>query len=183
MQKISAKTENPDLLADIDDFHRKFMFEPRYPGQPLDPQLTAFRVRFIAEELHELTTALKKSHVPEILDAIVDILYVAAGTAWLLGLPLAEAWERVHATNMKKVRAKRPSDSKRGSEWDVVKPPGFSGKAAQEKNPRSSAWVFDRKVSSFSMSLEMAWTPVRKARPAGPLPLATSRAEMVTART
>ncbi len=36
-----------------------------------------------------------------------------------------ELWSDVQRANMSKVRAERPSDSKRGSVWDVVKPAGW----------------------------------------------------------
>jgi predicted HAD superfamily Cof-like phosphohydrolase len=42
-----------------------------------------------------------------------------------MGLPFDELWKQVHAANMRKVRAEVPSDSKRGSTFDVVKPPGW----------------------------------------------------------
>lgn len=42
------------------------------------------------------------------------------------GLDFNEAWSRVQRANMAKVRTARPEDSKRGSGFDVVKPPGWT---------------------------------------------------------
>lgn len=42
------------------------------------------------------------------------------------GYNFAGAWKEVHAANMKKVRALRPDDSKRGTAYDVVKPDGWT---------------------------------------------------------
>jgi predicted HAD superfamily Cof-like phosphohydrolase len=59
------------------------------------------------------------------LDALVDLAYVVLGTAYLHGFRFNEAWRRVHAANMAKVRAERAEQSARGSTFDVVKPPGW----------------------------------------------------------
>lgn len=40
-------------------------------------------------------------------------------------LPFYMAWDRVHAANMRKVRATAEEQSKRGSKLDVIKPPGW----------------------------------------------------------
>lgn len=69
------------------------------------------------------------------LDGLVDLLYILAGTVRFFGFHTAgptgvrfhEAWRRVQQCNMRKVRAARPADSKRGSGFDVVKPEGWVG--------------------------------------------------------
>lgn len=58
-------------------------------------------------------------------DALIDLAYVVLGTAHLQGFDFEEGWRRVHAANMSKVRARRKSDSKRKSKFDVVKPEGW----------------------------------------------------------
>jgi predicted HAD superfamily Cof-like phosphohydrolase len=66
------------------------------------------------------------SHMAQALDGLVDLVYVALGTAYLHGFDFREAWRRVHFANMNKVRASQDgSDSKRGSSYDVIKPPGW----------------------------------------------------------
>ena len=143
-------SKTPDMVKDIREFHEKFGLE--YNGKPrtLPPELAEFRRRFLEEELSEfksdsyraeyfaamlnsgaptdqiidflnrITTGLEGS-----LDALVDLVYVALGTAYLQGFDFAEAWRRVHEANMKKVRVERKEDSKRGSTFDVVKPEGW----------------------------------------------------------
>lgn len=134
-------------LKDIEDFHKKFGIA--YEGKPraLPEDLRLFRTNFKEEELGEYAShgyqlAVKLSgnpnvvfdradithHIEEQLDALVDLLYVALGTVHLQGFgPIFdEAWRRVHERNMAKVRAQADaSDSKRGSSFDVVKPPGW----------------------------------------------------------
>ena len=128
-------------VADIEEFHEKF--DLIYDGRPraLPRDLQKFRQKFLSEELGEYFShvdlayrALEVSfldeaeithHLEEMLDGLVDLVYVAVGTAYLHGFDFAEAWRRVHAANMTKVRAQSAAHSKRGSTHDVVKPPGW----------------------------------------------------------
>lgn len=59
------------------------------------------------------------------LDALVDLVYVALGTAALQGFDFEEAWRRVHASNMLKTRHSSTNPGKRNSRYDVVKPAGW----------------------------------------------------------
>lgn len=81
---------------------------------------------------------LTKIDLENALDALIDLEYVLLGTAIMMGFysppPIgtskrgtifAEAFQRVHNANMKKVKAVRAEDSKRGSTFDVVKPKGW----------------------------------------------------------
>jgi predicted HAD superfamily Cof-like phosphohydrolase len=111
------------MFEDIKDFHQRFKLT--YEGGPrqLPPDLRSFRVRFLVEELTEYILADK---LEDQLDGLVDLVYVALGTAYLHGFDFDTAWQRVHMANMLKRRAQRPSDSKRGSvEYDIVKPEGW----------------------------------------------------------
>ena len=116
---------SPDFMEDIRDFHRKFGLH--YAGGPrqLTLHLAEFRTKFMQEELDEYGIATAKRDLEGQLDALVDLVYVAMGTAYQQGFDFDEAWRRVHAANMQKVRAERPADSKRGSGFDVVKPSGW----------------------------------------------------------
>ena len=137
------KPFNP--IEDIEEFHRKFGLE--YDGKPraLSTSLQSFRNKFLHEELAEYMghtgmiarvlyeelsiepdSASVTHHLEEMLDGLVDLVYVALGTSYLHGFDFAEAWRRVHAANMTKVRARVKSDSKRGSTHDVVKPQGWT---------------------------------------------------------
>lgn len=150
---ILDSEEVPDMVRDIELFHQKFGLT--YVGRPraLPPELSEFRRKFLKEELDEYKTATHRAeyHVallqtqlsmPGIydvydpdqvaeqlehaLDGLVDLVYVAIGTAYLHGFNFREAWRRVHEANMKKVRAERAVDSTRGSTFDVIKPPGWT---------------------------------------------------------
>ena len=114
-----------DVMHDIRRFHEKFGLAYNGPPRDLEGELARFRLDFLDEELGELNHAYADDRPEEVLDALVDLCYVAIGTAYLHGYDFSEAWSRVHAANMSKVRAESASDSKRGSAFDVVKPEGW----------------------------------------------------------
>lgn len=122
-----------DPVQDIEDFHKKF--EQAYEGGPrvLPKDIQEFRSKFMREELDEYEAAVDDlSEVGEntadmalAFDALIDLVYVALGTAHLHGFDFREGWRRVHAANMSKVLAKSADESKRGYALDVVKPVGW----------------------------------------------------------
>lgn len=111
------------MFLDIVAFHEKFGLAYPYLPRNLPEDLNRFRMDFMHEELFEYSQAWKMA---DKLDALVDLAYVVLGTAYLHGFNFEEAWRRVHEANMKKVRAERSEDSKRGSTFDVIKPPGWT---------------------------------------------------------
>tara|TARA_R100000808_G_C2096925_1_gene115351 strand:- start:336 stop:791 length:456 start_codon:yes stop_codon:yes gene_type:complete len=114
------------LIRDIDAFHKKYGFKKNDKVSiPDDNELVNFRTSFLLEELAEYTQAITKKDTAAALDALVDIVYIALGTAWLFNLPFEKAWEEVQKANMKKIRAKSKS-KKRGTSFDVVKPKGWT---------------------------------------------------------
>lgn len=121
----SARTN----FEDVGDFHTKFGLPTSFkPGPPpsYDGDLLEFRRKFLLEEYEEFCEAIDEGDDAKAFDALLDLTYVAMGTAHLLGYPWQEGWQRVQAANMSKVRARNDgSDSVRGSAFDVVKPPGF----------------------------------------------------------
>lgn len=172
-----------NIQHDIQQFHNKFGI---LPNQDIDFKLRYARLLEELNEFDEATTPWDK------LDAIVDAVYIAAGTIYLYGdkhnalcalgysfnipflmdvavpppeknptLPnlrwlviensvdqhvmgcwylitnllswcamnrwdFPEAWERVQAANMAKVRASSAADSKHGSAQDIIKPAGWT---------------------------------------------------------
>lgn len=118
-------TDAPNLFGDVAEFHRKFGLEYAGPPRELDSGSSSFRREFMREELVEYIDAAIDGDKAKQLDALVDLIYVALGTAYLQGFDFNEAWRRVHAANMLKIRAEKKEDSKRGSTYDVVKPEGW----------------------------------------------------------
>lgn len=113
---------SPDMMADVVAFHGKFGLTMGRSPRRLTRRKAVERINFLAEELAELKTAVFNKDLPGQADALVDIVYVALGTAAMMGLPWGELWDDVQRANMAKVRGV----GKRGNLEDVVKPPGWA---------------------------------------------------------
>lgn len=147
-------SRNPDMMADIVAFHEKFGLTYSGPPRVLPTELANFRINFMQEELNEYVDAEaelgafvndagildvgRDQHIDYLLeqelDALVDLGYVQLGTAYLQFGPKVfyEAWRRVHAKNMQKIRKLKTAeddghkDSGRAAQYDVVKPNGWT---------------------------------------------------------
>lgn len=142
-----SRSSSIDFMDDIRQFHEKFGLTPtdgEFGPHVLDEKQQRFRIKFLFEELLEYCKAV--GYVPTVIgntfslelaqdhsnepadafDALIDLVYVALGTAYLHGFPFAQGWQRVQAANMQKVKAASADDSKRGYKNDIVKPPGWT---------------------------------------------------------
>lgn len=141
------------LIDDVMVIHKKM-------GAPL-PKGTDYthaihRMNFLLEELTELTEAcgliigvknVNGKDIPqvfeitgsstfneeEIIDGLVDLIYVAIGTGIYFGYHnsigdktlLEIAWDRVQRANDKKLPVESQKESKRGVRFDLKKPEGW----------------------------------------------------------
>jgi predicted HAD superfamily Cof-like phosphohydrolase len=123
------------MINKVQLFHAKF-------GLPLgkddvlsnDKHAQEFRVKFLQEELDELKEALDACDRVKAFDALLDLTYVAYGTALFMGVTPGmwhAGMDAVQKANMAKVRVARAEDSKRGSTFDVRKPEGWVGPEAR----------------------------------------------------
>lgn len=118
-----------DEMEDLRAFYAKF-------GQRVQPSPSLCagtkrlgeRAAFMQEELDEFKKGLQYSDINEMADALIDLVYVAKGTALELGIPWEELWQDVQRANMAKVIGK----TKRGIEVDVAKPLGWIGPKTSE---------------------------------------------------
>lgn len=116
-------------FLDVGLFHEKMGLpntachppEPR----PIDPAFIDFRVKFMDEEVQEFVEAANRNDHAGMLDALIDLTWVAMGTAHQLGYPWGAAWALVYQANMLKQRAPTAVHSKRNSSFDVIKPAGW----------------------------------------------------------
>lgn len=90
---------------DVAAFHRRFGQGYDGPPRVLPPEMLDFRSGFLHEELREFDHAVAIGDQAKLLDALVDLTYVAIGTADLMGSDFDEAWRRVHVANMAKIPA------------------------------------------------------------------------------
>ena len=105
-----------DFFKDVGDFHAKFGLDhvmcnreetcasPGPDPRQISAELREFRLIFLEEELNELRQAYADQDLPGIADALVDLVYVALGTAHLHGFPFDELWAVVQEANMAKER-------------------------------------------------------------------------------
>lgn len=132
------------VFRDIELFHEKFSLPPTTnPNHSLSKEVLRFRILFMLEELLEYCQAVGAELVSDdegrynavftsnnfnaelAFDSLIDLVYVAVGTAYLHRFPFNDGWKLVQDANMSKERVERKEQSKRGSEFDVVKPPGW----------------------------------------------------------
>ena len=66
-------------------------------------KINKLRIDLIAEELNELTEAMKNKDLLEVADALTDILYVTYGAGHAFGINLDKCFEEVQKSNMSKL--------------------------------------------------------------------------------
>jgi hypothetical protein len=86
------------------------------------------RIVLMREELEEFIEGALEQDMAKMADALVDLVYVAKGTAVQLGLPWCELMNDVHDANMRKQRGQ----TKRAQKVDVCKPAGWIGPRTME---------------------------------------------------
>ncbi len=138
-----------EMIQDVNALHEKM-------GAPsttvIDYTHAKFRLEFLFEELTELAHALgykwvsgniegvdttilvktgEKENDNEVLDGIIDMLYVTIGTGLYFGFDnkhdskesvFETAWKRVQIANMQKIPVKSANESKRNIVFDLIKP-------------------------------------------------------------
>jgi predicted HAD superfamily Cof-like phosphohydrolase len=113
------------IFEDVKEFHTEFKIPAVKPPFQLNYKALSFRIKFLWEEMEELETAIDEQNICDQIDALIDLIYVAAGTLDLMGVDGQRHFSLVHRANMKKVRAQKAGDSKRMSSFDVIKPKGW----------------------------------------------------------
>ena len=109
--------------ANIADMHRKFGFTLNLYPTTLRSQLLRDRYSFMKEELAEFYTAMEKYDYEGMVDALIDLVYVAKGTAVMMGFQWGLHFQEVHGANMKKERGHNPARPEQ--EEDLIKPEGW----------------------------------------------------------
>ena len=111
----------------VRQFHEKVLgIHDTLPTFTLPVQFSQ-RIAFMEEEIEELGQAYIEKDLVGVADALADLVYVALGTAHMMGIPFDKVFRVVHAANMQKVRGM----TKRGMVYDAVKPEGWVGPEAQ----------------------------------------------------
>lgn len=117
----------PSMFDDVGEFHEKVLnLEKPIQVGLISDEFIVERSKFLDEELEEFIKAGITGDMVGVADALADIVYVALGTAWQMGLPFQSIWDLVHSANMKK----RRGITKRGNINDAVKPENWVGPEA-----------------------------------------------------
>lgn len=116
-----------DMFKDVADFHELILkdFAETTPSL-VSQEYCMERARFLHEELVEFCTASESGDIVGTADALADLVYVALGTAYRMGLPFDQIWGAVQEANMRKVSGQ----TKRGNKVDAMKPEGWVGPEA-----------------------------------------------------
>jgi len=116
-----------NMLRDVADFHELILnsYAETAPSM-ISLEYCIERAAFLHEELDEFCVASGEGDMVGVADALADIVYVALGTAYKMGLPFDEIWRAVQSANMQK----KPGITKRGNAVDAVKPVGWQGPEA-----------------------------------------------------
>ncbi len=111
------------------DLVKVFIEKTEQPSsdKPIIPsdELAQFRYNLMKEELDEFRTAVQDRSSVEILDSLVDQLYVLIGTAITCGVSdaLVPGFLEVHSSNMTKVQ--EDGTVLNDANGKVKKPPGY----------------------------------------------------------
>ena len=124
------------IYEDVREFHTA-MRQPvgESPCLLADQNRADMRLALVEEECDELGDAQSQSDLPEVADALIDLIYVSVGYLVELGIDPAPLWDEVHATNMAKAGGPVRDDGK------ILKPPGWS--------PPRIAELLDRQANGF----------------------------------
>ena len=82
-----------------------------------------FRIKFLEEEMNELSTA---ETADDVVDALIDLCVVAIGTLDLFDVDARLAWDRVHEANMNKLVGIKESRPNPLGLPDLIKPEGWT---------------------------------------------------------
>lgn len=110
-----------NVFSDMAAFDSKYGFD----DVKMTPKFLAFRMRFIFEEFFEGLKAIEQNRPEDFVDAMIDVIVVAAGALSIGKVDSQRAWNEVRRANMSKVRMANPT--RPGSDGaDLVKPEGWS---------------------------------------------------------
>lgn len=86
-----------------------------------------YAVDHLSEELDELKDALNERDLPKAVDALQDLIYVAAGRLFEMGVLPGLPRDEVQRANMDKERGIVDKRAKSSQGFDAVKPEGWKG--------------------------------------------------------
>jgi len=109
--------------TEVAQLHEKFGFPVMDSPQLMSYKEAISRWKFMGEELQEFFEAACINDLAGMADALIDLVYVAKGTAVQLGLPWGPLWRDVHGCNLQKEVG--PNPRRPWMEFCLIKPDGW----------------------------------------------------------
>lgn len=114
------------VFDDMRDMHAKYGTHDWMAANPQHhKEYLNFRIKFLNEELDETTLAFMDGDAEEVVDGLIDLIVVAAGTLDALGVDGQLAWDQVQKANMSKEVGVKPSRPNPLGLPDLIKPEGW----------------------------------------------------------
>lgn len=89
--------------------------------------LMKLRMRMLTEEFAETMDAYLQSDPEEMIDGLIDLIVIAAGTLDIAGVDVESAWNTVYRANMAKEPGVKPGRPNPLGLPDLLKPAGWTG--------------------------------------------------------
>lgn len=125
---IDALESTVDVFQDMNAMHQKYGVHEWVKNNPEKlKQFLQFRINFLDEELNETKAAFAANDPEEIVDGLIDLIVIAAGTLDLYGIDSKAAWEQVYNANMSKEVGVKPTRPNPLGVPDLIKPEGWQG--------------------------------------------------------
>jgi predicted HAD superfamily Cof-like phosphohydrolase len=110
------------IFEDVHSMYYRFGFPIAKIPTLLEPELMQGRLEFLLEELNETSDAYDEDDLPEVIDGLIDLIVVAAGTLALMGVDSQAHWDEVRRANNDKLPGKKKG---RNMQFDLYKPEGW----------------------------------------------------------
>ena len=114
-----------DWVKDISEMHAHYGVNEVVKNMNPETlrEFLQFRIRFLQEELDEMSEA---SNAEDVVDALIDLCVVAIGTLDSFQVDSHEAWDEVLKANMNKVVGVKASRPNPLGLPDLIKPEGWT---------------------------------------------------------
>jgi predicted HAD superfamily Cof-like phosphohydrolase len=112
-----------DVFKDVLDFTKAFGLPENDKPKIIDTDIRELRINLLMEEVDEYLTGEQTDDIVEIADALIDLIYIAVGTAITYGIPFEKVWNEVHRSNMAKLGPN--GEVLRREDGKVKKPEGW----------------------------------------------------------
>lgn len=122
MSEVETYFKDPETI-NVAELHIKFDLGLELSPRLIDEAVLHARFDFLDEELSEMLLAIEEGDFAGIIDALVDMVVVAKGTAIMMGVEWKPHWDEVHRANLAKKRGFNPKRPDMPA--DMIKPEGW----------------------------------------------------------